>query len=418
MRILFFSNTPAGYPSREGLPNVGGWIYSILSLLAQDSRYEIAVVFLTNNKLPCLRSNNIEYFPISRNVNKGIRLFNKLLIPGFEYEPIDEYLNIVNKFNPTIINILGTEGSFVKLLPFVHQPVVVTIQGFVTSCLVAWDPPGFDSSRLFSQLFNKDFYIGNGPYHDLRAFQSRAKREREYLNQVQYYIGRTNYDKNFTKIFSPHSKYFCCNEILREEFYRATKWKFKEDCSQIRIVSILSDVLYKGFDLIIRTSQLLLELDEDFFWEVIGITPKSNSVLQVQKKFGVNVKNLNIQLSGGKSAADVLERLLLADLLVHPSYIENSSNSICEAQYIGCPLIATNVGGTSSLVQNGHDALMIPANDPFSLVAEIIRLKKDRVFAESISQNAIISAEKRHEKKRIKEDLHSVYEFICAESTS
>lgn len=63
----------------------------------------------------------------------------------------------------------------------------------------------------------------------------------------------------------------------------------------------------------------------------------------------------------------LVELLLESDLYVHTAYIDNSPNAICEAQYLGMPIIATYVGGVPSLIEQGKDGVLIPANDPFML---------------------------------------------------
>ena len=65
-------------------------------------------------------------------------------------------------------------------------------------------------------------------------------------------------------------------------------------------------------------------------------------------------------------------------MYVHTAYIENSPNSICEAQIIGMPIISTMVGGIATLVRNGIDGDLLPANDPWLLANAIVELSKDK----------------------------------------
>lgn len=41
-----------------------------------------------------------------------------------------------------------------------------------------------------------------------------------------------------------------------------------------------------------------------------------------------------------------------------PSHIENSPNNLCEAMILGMPCIATDAGGTSTLLSNMKDGLL------------------------------------------------------------
>lgn len=50
---------------------------------------------------------------------------------------------------------------------------------------------------------------------------------------------------------------------------------------------------------------------------------------------------------------------------------ENSSNTVCEAQLLGIPVIATNMCGTSTLVRHMETSIFEPANAPFLMAANI-----------------------------------------------
>lgn len=99
---------------------------------------------------------------------------------------------------------------------------------------------------------------------------------------------------------------------------------------------------------------------------------------------------------GIKNANELVEILKKSSFYVHQSYIENSSNSICEAQLLGLPVLATAVGGTPSLIKNNFDGFLIPVNDPLYTASLISNLINKPVFLNEVSQNAIISARKRH----------------------
>ena len=46
--------------------------------------------------------------------------------------------------------------------------------------------------------------------------------------------------------------------------------------------------------------------------------------------------------------------------IFHSSYIENSPNSVGEAQMVGVPVVASRVGGTDSMVEHGKTGFMYP----------------------------------------------------------
>ena len=72
---------------------------------------------------------------------------------------------------------------------------------------------------------------------------------------------------------------------------------------------------------------------------------------------------------------------------------------------IGCPVIATNVGGVPSLVKDGETGLLVPSNAPFELAFKLKSLASDTDLRK-------IAAAKRHDKKTIVRQLVETYKTI------
>lgn len=68
---------------------------------------------------------------------------------------------------------------------------------------------------------------------------------------------------------------------------------------------------------------------------------------------------------------DVPDILRGLDLFVLPSIAEGISNTILEAMATGLPVVATDVGGNSDLVVDGHTGRIVPKQDPGSLADAI-----------------------------------------------
>jgi glycosyltransferase involved in cell wall biosynthesis len=70
---------------------------------------------------------------------------------------------------------------------------------------------------------------------------------------------------------------------------------------------------------------------------------------------------------------DVTQLLAEVDLLVHSARQEPLGRVLLEAAAAGCPIVATNVGGTSEMLIDDQSALLVPADDPQALAAAMIR---------------------------------------------
>src|SRR6185436_1949847 len=75
------------------------------------------------------------------------------------------------------------------------------------------------------------------------------------------------------------------------------------------------------------------------------------------------------------------------DVLVVPSvWPENSPVTITEAMASGIPVIASDIGGVSELVEHGVTGLLAPPRDPRALADLIERLRKDPALRREMGQ--------------------------------
>ncbi len=70
--------------------------------------------------------------------------------------------------------------------------------------------------------------------------------------------------------------------------------------------------------------------------------------------------------------ADTPEMLNAIDVFVLPSLAEGISNTVLEAMATGLPVVATAVGGTPELVDQGHTGMLVPRDDPQRLAAAVL----------------------------------------------
>lgn len=83
-----------------------------------------------------------------------------------------------------------------------------------------------------------------------------------------------------------------------------------------------------------------------------------------------------------------------AQILVAPSFIENSPYTILESMACGLPVIANNVGGVSEIVKDGYNGKLLGSNLSKSIEDAIITLLADESLRLSMKKNAIETIEK------------------------
>ena len=143
----------------------------------------------------------------------------------------------------------------------------------------------------------------------------------------------------------------------------------------------------------------------DFVWNVYGNIDPSF----MEKQVGLCHEDVNVRLCGVASPTQLRDALLESTMYFHPSYTENSPNSVCEAQILGVPVVASRVGGTDSLVEHGKTGFLYPVTDPYIAAYYIEYLvdnpKENVAIGNAAKQVAIV----RHDKKKIVDELMETY---------
>lgn len=416
MRILWFTNTPSlASEFLQAKGNIGGWIASLEKEVANIQEIELAVAFHfghSDKKQFSVGSTKYFSFPyptLSNGHKSGIlSRWRHKIEPSSD---VDNYLEIVEKFKPDLIHIFGTEQAFGLIVDKVKVPVIVQIQGNL-SVYEKKMFSGLSNYTLLKQSKIKTLIYAYGIWHQFFLFKKRAQREREFMMNCKYIIGRTEWDRRITRILSPNSDYFHCDELLRPEFYTSKRWI---NSFHLRMIfhSTLSSVNYKGIETILEATYLLKQVKSiDFEWRVAGITGNEELIQIIEKTYDRKFTDYGIKFLGSLNPTNLIQVLLESDCYIHPSHIENSPNSVCEAMLLGIPVIATYAGGTPSLITNGVEGILIQDGDPYSLAGAILELLNDNELKGKISDNASRKARERHAPEQVLSDLMNIYNQI------
>lgn len=100
-----------------------------------------------------------------------------------------------------------------------------------------------------------------------------------------------------------------------------------------------------------------------------------------------------LKLPGLVAKEKIPELLDAADVFLNTTNVDNTPVSVLEAMACGLCVVSTDVGGMPYLVQNGHDALLVSANDVPAMAGDVRRLLREPGSAEALSRNARQAAE-------------------------
>lgn len=413
MRVMWIAPNGGNF-SNDKVKGTGGWIGALETALTEVyPDLEFGICFLCAPELAKgnVVRGNVTYIPLAN--DSGRNPLKKLWLRYTRDEQKhaeDNALLIaqkVDEYKPDIVHIWGIENSYALAIKHLTSyPLVVHIQG-LTSNYYYYYPGGYgvkDAAKIDGWI--NRYILKRGMVHDYKSFIKRKDNELAIAPIVKNWIGRTDWDHDMSQMLSPGSRYFHCDELMRGDF-SGVKWQYRYDGKKIVITSTVSDIWYKGFDIVVKTAKLLRSLGHEIEWNVYGISDNSKIERYICRKEDVIPKEVGIVLHGYVDGTTIRNGLLASDMYVHPSYLENSSNAIAEAMMLGLPVIANNIGGNASMLRD-DSGILVPANEPYALAHAIISMT-DVDTARLYSDRAMAVGQSRQNNAKVIADLYEIY---------
>jgi len=229
--------------------------------------------------------------------------------------------------------------------------------------------------------------------------------ETKYISKNNNYSCRTHWDSQYIKSKNSQAKVYMIWEMIREEFFT--------DNFSLKKQNLL---FVGGKNNIKGLKELLCAYDSSLQNLGLKLIILGNCALSDVKEIinSQNLKNIelnNINCRGMQDSEGMIKAYNESYCLVHPTYIDNSPNSVCEAQLSGLPVIATDVGGVSSLITHEQTGLLIGRSykDIENAVQKLV-LNDD--LRNLISEESRKLSRKRHDKNSILEQTLNMYKEI------
>jgi glycosyltransferase involved in cell wall biosynthesis len=139
----------------------------------------------------------------------------------------------------------------------------------------------------------------------------------------------------------------------------------------------------KGHKYLILAAKELKKKYDNFVILCVGEGPERTNLEQ-------QIKDLNLQdkliLTGWRS--DSMTIMAASDMVVQSTLQEAFSQVMCEAMWMGKPLIMTNVSGAEDVITNGENGIIIPKAEPGAIANAISKLIESPELSNRISSRA------------------------------
>lgn len=151
---------------------------------------------------------------------------------------------------------------------------------------------------------------------------------------------------------------------------------------QFKIVSVGRLSPEKHFENIVEAAKKLTKKGyKQFHWYIIGDGIEMERIKH--KIVSCQLENIVVLLGKKRNPYPDMK---MADLFVHPSYVESQGLTVLEAMALGVPCVVTESLGTKTFVVDGVNAVMVEQNVD-SLVNGIIKLLNDQDLRDIVVKN-------------------------------
>ncbi len=239
--------------------------------------------------------------------------------------------------------------------------------------------------------------------------------ERRYLPGIHHFFCRTHWDQDVVRQLSPGCTVYHNWEVIRPEFFRPLPTA-TPSAERPQVIFMGGTQVMKGFREVLAAVDMMREQVEV---KLIIAGRVNVSALQAAIRLAGlrHLRLADIECRGLLEASELVQLFSESLCLLHPSYVDNSPNSVCEAQVAGLPVIAADVGGVRSLIENEATGLLCTLA-PASIAQQALRLHHDPALRQRLAAQAADVARQRHNPAVIVARTMATYAAVLGVATS
>lgn len=386
MKVLWLTQLP--YSQLPNTKNPQGHPVPWIASLAQPLSDQIELTIASNNgRIEAdeeFMIGNIRYWFI-----KAPRLaFNLASLNSLSSNVIHaKLMKRIQEFD--LIHIHGSESMLHQACWNLPVPKVLSVQGIIDEYYRYLEEP-FSRRRLLWQV--------------------ARHAENTYLPKLSHFMCRTEWDKAWVKRNCANAVIHHCWECIRREFFET-----QVDPTDKNKIFFLGggDYIKGNREALVAFNKALHSAPE---LKLVYVLPGGPSEAGQIEEF-ITANNLdkinsdNLIIKSRMAAAEMIAEYRNCFCLLHPSYIDNSPNTVCEAQIIGLPVIASKVGGVGSLIEHGKTGILTSLNTD-DISKAIVDLYRDKQKQQAIASTALPLARERHNASDIVHTTLAIYENV------
>lgn len=187
------------------------------------------------------------------------------------------------------------------------------------------------------------------------------------------------------------------------------------DKTPLSIISVGYLVERKGFDYLIKSFAKVVKTRPGSRLRIVGTGPRRDELLTLITELGlVGVA----EILEGVTNAELADLYNAADIFVLSSITDSLGNTeglgivMLEAMACRIPVVASDVGGISDVIDTGQNGLLVPEKDVDALAKAILKLSQDSVLRRRLAHNGYHTAVEKFGWEKIATRYIEVYRNV------
>ncbi|HOY55898.1 MAG TPA: glycosyltransferase family 4 protein [bacterium] len=288
---------------------------------------------------------------------------------------------------------------FIKLLFLSRSFPVIYAQGPVTAGLSGWLVKKITGKRLVVKV------VGDYAWEQARMLKKSEQGIDDWQIKPQYYATRF-FDKIKLRLWAERKVTYEADKVVVPSHYLkkiVTGWGVASEKIEViyntvsftatsqeptkaeakQKIGVSGDIIFsagrftpwKGFDFLIRLMPELLKINPNFKFIIAGEGIELENYQKTIRELGLLEK---VFLPGVLDKKQMGDYFRAADIFLLNSGYEGLAHAVLEAMKYHVPVIVSDMGGNSEIVDNEINGLLVPYNDQDGWLEAIVRLWRDK----------------------------------------
>lgn len=371
---------------RDSKAHPASWVVNLANALAKREDIELHIITASSgiSKNQTLSKDGLTFHVIRHTFPFTVRGFP----PYMRLDLLTRYAklrrqikHILLKLQPDVIHVHGTEYGYGLAALEANVPTIVSIQGIVN--LLARVSPSF-------------FYRFQAPI------------ELHTIRTAKYFGSRTIWGNNFIRTHNSTAIIYDLPEAVNPVFFNRANGEPNHN-----IVIVGSIEQRKGIEEALLAMSVVVAACPSAKLLVVG-EGKAEYVEGLKQRTKATGVEANVEWLGFKNAEEIAALHAQSAILIHPTHIDNSPNSVAEAMASGLPVIASDVGGLASMIENGVSGLLTEPRNSRHLAEALVSLLQNEAKKNRLASRAQEIALERHSPLRVAEKTTNAYKDVIA----